>query len=70
MAEAASMASPVAGARILRERFGKRAVPTEGRPGLEPEKTEVSAPMSLLLSWTSPASAAEQRLDGAEAGSD
>ena len=65
MSEAAWMASPVAGARILRERIGKRTVPAA--PRLEPEETEVSAPMSLLLSWTSPASAADE--DG-ETGSD
>lgn len=59
MAEAAWMASPVAGARILHERIGKRSLSLKRRPSSVSEEAEVSVPMSLLLSWTSPVRADE-----------
>jgi hypothetical protein len=46
------MASPLAGARILRERIGNRGVSSEKRSRAE-EEEELSAALSLLLSWTS-----------------
>ena len=52
MAEAAWMASPVAGARILHERIGKRGRLAKHRSEPEPDEAEMSLPLSLLMAWT------------------
>jgi hypothetical protein len=65
MAEATSMASPVAGARILHERIGEKALSGKNDAGSVSTEADVSARMSLLLAWTSPLPADE---DSGEAG--